>query len=112
MYRGHLDKLSDNLLLGAVNAYQDGKVGLGKNTLNSKIESFAHIARDYKEKGLKWIIIGDKNYGEGSSREHAAMTPRYLGMCSSYCQKFCKNSRNQPQETRNISINIYRSIRL
>ena len=76
MYRGHLDKLSDNLLLGAVNAFQDGKIGIGKNILNSKNESFAHIAREYKTKSLKWIIIGDKNYGEGSSREHAAMTPK------------------------------------
>ena len=53
MYRGHLDKLSDNLLLGAVNAFQDGKIGIGKNILNSKNESFAHIAREYKTKGLK-----------------------------------------------------------
>ena len=90
MYRGHLDKLSDNLLLGAVNAYQDGKVGLGKNTLNSKIESFAHIARDYKEKGLKWVIIGDKNYGEGSSREHAAMSPRYLGCAAVIVKSFAR----------------------
>ncbi len=53
MYRGHLDKLSDNLLLGAVNAFQDGKVGIGKNILNSKNESFAHIAREYKTKRSK-----------------------------------------------------------
>ncbi len=90
MYRGHLDKLSDNLLLGAVNAYQDGKVGMGKNILNSKIESFARIAREYKEKGLKWIIIGDKNYGEGSSREHAAMTPRYLGCAAVIVKSFAR----------------------
>ncbi len=90
MYRGHLDKLSDNLLLGAVNAYQDGKVGIGKNTLNSKVESFAHIARDYKERDLKWIIIGDTNYGEGSSREHAAMTPRYLGCAAVIAKSFAR----------------------
>lgn len=90
MYRGHLDKLSDNLLLGGVNAYQDGKVGIGKNILNSKIESFAHIARDYKERGLKWIIIGDTNYGEGSSREHAAMTPRYLGCSAVIAKSFAR----------------------
>ncbi|MBA3977899.1 MAG: aconitate hydratase [Nitrosopumilus sp.] len=90
MYRGHLDKLSDNLLLGAVNAYQDGKVGMGKNILNSKVESFAHIARDYKERGLKWIIIGDTNYGEGSSREHAAMTPRYLGCEAVIARSFAR----------------------
>ncbi|MCV0392869.1 MAG: aconitate hydratase [Nitrosopumilus sp.] len=76
--RGHLDNLSDNMLLGAVNAFND-EVGVGKNILNNKQESFAKIARQYKEKQMNWVIIGDNNYGEGSSREHAAMTPRYLG---------------------------------
>ena len=90
MYRGHLDKLSDNLLLGAVNAYQDGKVGIGKNILTSKIESFAHISREYKEKDVKWIIVGDNNYGEGSSREHAAMTPRYLGCAAVIVKSFAR----------------------
>jgi len=76
--RGHLDNLSDNMLLGAVNAFND-EIGKGKNILNNQIESFSKIARQYKEKGMRWIIIGDNNYGEGSSREHAAMSPRYLG---------------------------------
>jgi len=76
--RGHLDNLSDNMLLGAVNAFND-KVGEGKNILNNNIESFSKIARQYKENQIRWVIIGDNNYGEGSSREHAAMTPRYLG---------------------------------
>jgi aconitate hydratase len=76
--RGHIDNLSDNMLLGVVNAFND-KVGEGKNFLNGQLESFSQIARQYKEKGIRWVIIGDKNYGEGSSREHAAMTPRYLG---------------------------------
>ncbi|MDC0209285.1 aconitate hydratase [Nitrosopumilus sp.] len=76
--RGHLDNLSDNMLLGAVNAFND-EVGSGKNILNNEIEPFSKIARQYKQQGLNWIIIGDNNYGEGSSREHAAMTPRYLG---------------------------------
>jgi len=76
--RGHLDNLSDNMLLGAVNAYND-EVGKGKNILNNQIESFSSIARQYKEKGMRWVIVGDANYGEGSSREHAAMTPRFLG---------------------------------
>ena len=75
--RGHLDNLSDNMLLGAVNAFND-EVGKGKNILNNQLESFSKIARQYKEKQMRWIIIGDNNYGEGSSREHAAMTPRYL----------------------------------
>ena len=76
--RGHLDNLSDNMLLGAVNSYND-EVGKGKNSLTGEIEGFAKIARQYKEKGMRWVIIGDSNYGEGSSREHAAMTPRHLG---------------------------------
>jgi aconitate hydratase len=76
--RGHIDNLSDNMLLGAVNAFNN-KVGEGKNLLNGQLESFSKIARQYKEKGIRWVIIGDNNYGEGSSREHAAMTPRYLG---------------------------------
>ena len=76
--RGHLDNLSDNMLLGAVNSFND-QVGQGKNIINDNLESFSSIARQYKEKQMKWVIIGDNNYGEGSSREHAAMTPRYLG---------------------------------
>lgn len=76
--RGHLDNLSDNMLLGAVNAFND-EVGKGKNILNGQLEPFSKIARQYKEKQMRWVIIGDNNYGEGSSREHAAMTPRYLG---------------------------------
>jgi len=76
--RGHLDKLSDNLLLGAVNAFNE-EVGKAKNILSGNIENCAEIARNYKGKNMSWIIIGDNNYGEGSSREHAAMTPRFLG---------------------------------
>jgi len=76
--RGHLDNLSDNMFMGAVNAFND-KVGQGKNILNNQLEPFSKIARQYKEKQMSWVIIGDNNYGEGSSREHAAMSPRYLG---------------------------------
>lgn len=76
--RGHLDNLSDNMLLGAVNAFND-EVGKGKNILNNQLETFSNIARQYKEKQMRWMIVGDNNYGEGSSREHAAMSPRYLG---------------------------------
>jgi aconitate hydratase len=76
--RGHLDNLSDNMLLGAVNAFND-EVGNGKNILNNQLETFSNIARQYKEKQMRWVIVGDNNYGEGSSREHAAMSPRYLG---------------------------------
>ncbi|WP_148686337.1 aconitate hydratase [Candidatus Nitrosocosmicus hydrocola] len=90
MYRGHLDRLSDNLLLGAVNSFREGEVGKGLNQLNNNIESFSHIAREYKQDKTKWIIIGDKNYGEGSSREHAAMTPRYLGCAAVIAKSFAR----------------------
>jgi len=76
--RGHLDNLSDNMLLGAVNAFND-EVGKGKSLLTNQLETFSSIARQYKENQMRWIIVGDNNYGEGSSREHAAMSPRYLG---------------------------------
>jgi aconitate hydratase len=90
MYRGHLDKISDNLLLGASNAFHEREVGRGKNTLSGEMESFPHIARDYKNRGMRWIIIGDTNYGEGSSREHAAMTPRYLGCAAVITRSFAR----------------------
>ena len=90
MYRGHLDKISDNLLLGAVNEFHNKEIGRGKNQLNGNSESFPHIAREYKSLHLKWIIIGDENYGEGSSREHAAMTPRYLGCVAVIAKSFAR----------------------
>ena len=88
-YRGHLDKISDNIFLGAINAYND-EVGKGKNMLSGKIESFPQIAKQYKEKKIRWIVIGDNNYGEGSSREHAAMSPRYLGCVTVIAKSFAR----------------------
>lgn len=87
--RGHLDNLSDNMLLGAVNAFND-MVGQGKNILNGSIEPFSKIARQYKENQIRWIIVGDNNYGEGSSREHAAMTPRHLGCVAVITKSFAR----------------------
>ena len=87
--RGHLDNLSDNMLLGAVNAFDDS-VGNGKNIISGKVESFSHIARQYKKAGMKWIILGGENYGEGSSREHAAMTPRHLGCAAVITKSFAR----------------------
>lgn len=77
-FRGHLDNISDNMFIGAVNAFRE-EVGKGKNFLNGQIEPFSKVARDYKKAGQGWIVVGDENYGEGSSREHAAMEPRFLG---------------------------------
>ena len=78
-FRGHLDKISDNMFLGALNAFT-GETGKGTNVLSGETGvPFTRIARDWKAKGASWIVVGDENYGEGSSREHAAMSPRYLG---------------------------------
>lgn len=89
MYRGHIDRISDNLLLGAVNAF-NGEVGKGINIYTKRIESLPTIARYYKIEGRKWVIVGDNNYGEGSSREHAAMTPRYLGCAVVISKSFAR----------------------
>ncbi len=75
-YRGHLENISGNLFLGAVNAFT-GEAGSGKDQLDGKIKPLPDIAKHYHESGQAWIAIGDQNYGEGSSREHAAMEPRY-----------------------------------
>ena len=78
-FRGHLDKISDNMFLGALNAFT-GETGKGTNVLTGETGvPFTRIARDWKAKGASWMVVGDENYGEGSSREHAAMSPRYLG---------------------------------
>ena len=87
--RGHLDKLSDNLLLGAVNAFNE-EVGKAKNILSGNLENCAEIARNYKGKNMHWVIVGDNNYGEGSSREHAAMTPRFLGCAAVITKSFAR----------------------
>ena len=76
-YRGHLDNISNNLLMGAVNAFND-KTNSTKNHETGEYREVSKVARDYKSKGLFSMIVGDENYGEGSSREHAAMEPRYL----------------------------------
>jgi aconitate hydratase len=89
-YRGHLDNISNNMLLGATNAFS-GAAGLGRNVLTGESGlEFAQIARDYKKKGQKWVIIGDENYGEGSSREHAAMSPRHLGAVAVITKSFAR----------------------
>jgi len=80
-YRGHLENISGNLYLGAVSAYNDGLVGMGKNQLTGERQSFPDMAKAYHEAGQPWVVIGDENMGEGSSREHAAMEPRFrLGL--------------------------------
>lgn len=76
-YRGHLDHISDNFLSGAVNAFDETLTGRRKSA--EGVESYAAAARAHKKENRVWVVVGDENYGEGSSREHAAMTPRFLG---------------------------------
>ncbi len=77
-FRGHLDNISNNMFIGAINNYTNdaGKV---KNIFTGEYKSVPEVARAYKKHGHDWVVIGDENYGEGSSREHAAMEPRFLG---------------------------------
>jgi aconitate hydratase A / 2-methylisocitrate dehydratase len=88
--RGHLDKFSDNMFMGASNAFT-GEAGKGKNVLTGETGlAIAKIARAYKSKGIKWVVIGDHNYGEGSSREHAALSPRLLGGVAVIARSFAR----------------------
>ena len=89
-YRGHLDKFSDNMFMGAINAFA-GEAGTGKNVLTGEAgQAVSKTARYYKAHGLKWIIVGDHNYGEGSSREHAALSPRLLGGAAVIARSFAR----------------------
>lgn len=76
-FRGHLENISDNLLMGAVNAF-NGKTNAVLNRENGQYEAVSAVAKQYKEKGISSVVVAEENYGEGSSREHAAMEPRFL----------------------------------
>jgi aconitate hydratase len=89
-FRGHLDNISNNLFIGAISAF-DHPAGKGRNVVTGENDvAYAEIARDYKALGLPWIAIGDENYGEGSSREHAAMEPRHLGGVAVVARSFAR----------------------
>ncbi len=93
-YRGHLDNISDNMFSGAINAFT-GEAGRGKNVLTGAVKSFSEVAREYKTlllagKLMGWVAVGDENYGEGSSREHAAMEPRWLGCRAVITRSFAR----------------------
>ncbi len=77
-FRGHLDNISKNMFLGAINAYT-GNAGEAKNLFTGEYKQVHEVAREYKAQNIGWVVVGDENYGEGSSREHAAMEPRFLG---------------------------------
>ena len=88
--RGHLDRFSDNLLMGAVNAWT-GERGTTRDVLAATpAQPIAEVARSYKARGLRWVIVGDANYGEGSSREHAALSPRLLGCAAVVARSFAR----------------------
>ncbi|MBW2441262.1 MAG: aconitate hydratase, partial [Deltaproteobacteria bacterium] len=88
--RGHLDKFSDNMFMGAINAYT-GEAGTGLNVLTGEQSvAFSKIARDYKASNVPWVVVGDWNYGEGSSREHAALSPRLLGAAAVIVRSFAR----------------------
>ncbi|CAN0313168.1 aconitate hydratase, mitochondrial [Lampetra fluviatilis] len=88
-YRGHLDNISNNLLIGAVNT-ENGKVNLVTNQLTGSTGAVPDTAREYKKSGVKWVVVGDENYGEGSSREHAALEPRHLGGSAIIVKSFAR----------------------
>ena len=89
-YRGHLDKFSDNMFMGAINAYT-GEPGKTKNVVTGEAGVMvSKVARDYKARGVKSVVIGDHNYGEGSSREHAALSPRLLGGAAVIARAFAR----------------------
>jgi aconitate hydratase len=88
-YRGHLENISGNLFIGAVNAF-GGAVGEGLDVIDGSRRSYPDIAKHYGESGVQWCAIGDQNYGEGSSREHAAMEPRFRGGVVIFARSFAR----------------------
>lgn len=92
-FRGHLDNISDNMFSRVSNSFT-GAIGTGVNLVTGENKSLSQVARDYKALGLGWVVIGDSNYGEGSSREHAAMSPRYLGGRAIIARSFARIHRS------------------
>lgn len=88
-YRGHLQNISDNLLMGAENAF-NGQTNAVKNQLDGSIDKVSSVAKAYKAAGKKSIVVAEENYGEGSSREHAAMEPRFLHVAAVLCKSFAR----------------------
>jgi aconitate hydratase len=89
-FRGHLDNISNNMFTGAINAFT-GQAGKTRNLIEDRGEQpVPDVARDYKARGTMWVVVGDENYGEGSSREHAAMSPRLLGAAAVIARSFAR----------------------
>ena len=89
-FRGHLDNISDNMFTGAVNAFTGTPGETGNLLTGEPGQSIPKVARAYKAAGLQWVVVGDENYGEGSSREHAAMSPRHLGAAAVLVRSFAR----------------------
>ena len=88
-FRGHLDRISDNMFTGAENVFTK-QTGTAKDLLDGTVKPIPQAARRYKAQGLGWAVVGDENYGEGSSREHAAMSPRHLGCRLAVARSFAR----------------------
>ncbi|MBJ7292923.1 MAG: aconitate hydratase, partial [Ilumatobacteraceae bacterium] len=88
-YRGHLENISGNLFIGVVNAFTSA-VGEGLDITDGATRSFPDIAKRYSQAGVRWCAVGDQNYGEGSSREHAAMEPRLRGGVVIFARSFAR----------------------
>jgi len=88
-FRGHLDNISNNMLIGAINAFNQ-KANSVKNQLTGKYDAVPAVQREYKAAGIPTVVVGDHNYGEGSSREHAAMEPRHLGVKAVLVKSFAR----------------------
>ncbi|KAJ3540162.1 hypothetical protein NM208_g5186 [Fusarium decemcellulare] len=94
-YRGHLENISNNMLLGATNSFLPdasslNMIGKARNTTNGEVKTVPQVAKDIQQAGIRWCIIGDNNYGEGSSREHAALEPRFLGGVAVIAKSFAR----------------------
>ena len=88
-YRGHLDNISNNMLIGAINA-ANGEANKIQNFKTGEWDAVPATARKYKAEGIPWVVVGDWNYGEGSSREHAALEPRHLGGTAIITRSFAR----------------------
>merc|ERR1719410_1992152 len=88
-FRGHLDNISNNMLIGAVNS-ENEEVNSVKNQETGVYDQVPEVAKQYRDNGIKWVVVGDENYGEGSSREHAALEPRFLGGSAIIVKSFAR----------------------
>jgi len=110
-YRGHLDNISNNMLIGAIN-FDNKKPNNIKNQITGEYQTVPQVARQYKSKGISWVVFGENNYGEGSSREHAALEPRFLGGRAIITKSFARIHETNLKKTRFITFNFCKLRRL